>query len=268
MLHVPIKVRDEVFGVVGVNYCHPRRFSEAEERLLEALAARAAIAIENAREYQDAQFAATLHERQRLARELHDAVTQTLFAAGLNAHVLPHIWRSDPEEGARCLAELQRLTWGALAEMRTVLVELRPAALTEVDLGDLLQQLAQAAAARAPLLEMRVKTQGRRRLAADAQVALYRVAQEALNNILKHADARHVEVQLRRTSHRAQLQVKDDGRGFAPDSIPAGHFGVSMMHERVQAIGATLAIRSRPGHGTTLRVVLREPTGSSRRTQE
>jgi signal transduction histidine kinase len=191
-----------------------------------------------------------------------------LFAAGLNARVLPELWQSNRQDGARCLAELQRLTWGALAEMRTVLVELRPTALTEVDLGDLLQQLAQAAGARAPLLEMRVRTQGRHTLAADVQVALYRVAQEALNNVVKHADARHVDVQLRRNGRRVELRVTDDGCGFTPESIPAGHFGVSMMHERVQAIGGTLALRSTPGHGTTLTVVWRAPAQSAKKSAE
>jgi len=267
LLHVPIQVRDELFGVFGVFYCQPRRFSGAEERLLVALAQRAALAIENAHEHQEAQYTATLHERQRLARELHDAVTQTLFAAGLNAQMLPSLWRVNPPEGERCLAELQRLTWGALAEMRTVLLELRPAALAEMDLPQLLKQLAQAAIARAPVLEVNVTADGERKLAADIQVALYRVAQEALNNILKHADARHVEVQLRRSSDRVELQVIDDGRGFNPRSIPAGHFGVSMMRERMEGIGATLAIRSRPGHGTAVKVTVRGRSQRVRRTR-
>src|SRR5205807_1516113 len=122
----------------------------------------------------------------------------TLFAAGLNAQALPEIWATDPTEGQQCLRELQRLTWGALAEMRTVLVELRPAALTEVDLRELLQQLGQAATARAPHLEVVVNVEGDRPVTPDAQVVLYRVAQEALNNIVKHADARHVTMHLMR----------------------------------------------------------------------
>jgi PAS domain S-box-containing protein len=258
LLDVPIQVRGEVFGVFGVNSCRPRRFGEAEARLLEALAERAALAIENAREFQEAQYAATLHERQRLARELHDAVTQTLFAAGMNAQALPHLWQSDPVEGERCLGELQRLTWGALAEMRTLLLELRPAALTEIDLRDLLQQLTQVARAGAPLLQVTVSSDGEQKLPPDVQVTLYRVAQEALNNIVKHADARTAHVQLRRRSHRVELQVVDDGRGYDPAAIPAGHLGVSIMRERVDAIGATLVIRSRPGRGTSVTVVWRD----------
>jgi PAS domain S-box-containing protein len=264
LLDVPIQVRGEVFGVFGVNYCHPRSFGGAEERLLEALAERAALAIENAREYQEAQYAATLHERQRLARELHDAVTQTLFAAGLNAQALPQLWQSDPVEGERCLAELQRLTWGALAEMRTLLLELRPAALTESDLRDLLQQLAQVARAGAPLLQVSVSTEGEQKLPPDVQVTLYRVAQEALNNIVKHADARIAQVHLRRRSSRVELQVIDNGHGYDPGAIPPGHFGVSIMRERVEAIGGALTVRSRPGRGTSVTVVWRNPAPPAR----
>jgi PAS domain S-box-containing protein len=255
LLHVPIQVDGELFGVFGVNYCRPRTFTGAEERLLLALAQRAAVAIANARQYQEAQYTATLEERQRLARELHDAVTQTLFAAGLNAQALPDIWATDPRQGRECLRELQRLTWGALAEMRTVLVELRPATLTEMDLGELLHQLAQAATARAPQLEVIVTVDGDRQISPDAQVVLYRVAQEALNNVVKHADAQHALVHLVRRSDGVELSVSDDGRGFDPASIPAGHLGVRIMRERVTTIGGVLSIGAEPGVGTHLRVV-------------
>jgi signal transduction histidine kinase len=218
------------------------------------------IAVEDAHEYEEAQDTATRHERQRLARELHDAVTQTLFAAGLNAQALPLLWQTNRIEGERCLAELQRLTWGALAEMRTLLLELRPAALTQIDLLELLRQLAAAAVARGPELEVSVKATGKRRLAADVQLAFYRVAREALNNIVKHANARHVLVRLHRNSRRVELHVIDDGDGFARESIPAGHFGVNMMRERVEAIGATLDLDSRPGYGSALRLLLRDPS--------
>jgi PAS domain S-box-containing protein len=255
LFHVPIQVDGEIFGVFGVNYCHPRTFSGAQARLLLALAERAAIAIANARQFQDARFTATVEERQRLARELHDAVTQTLFAAGLNAQALPEIWSADPQAGQQCLQELQRLTWGALAEMRTVLVELRPAALTEIDLGDLIEQLARAATARAPRLEVSVKVDGKRQLPAEVQVTLYRVAQEALNNIAKHAEAQHAEVQLARQTTGVELSVIDDGRGFDRGAIPPGHLGLGIMRERVEAIGGLLSIESEPSRGTRLSVV-------------
>jgi PAS domain S-box-containing protein len=254
LLHVPIQVDGEVFGVFGVNYCHEHRFTGAEERLLVALAERAAVAIANARQYAQARYTATVDERQRLARELHDAVTQTLFAAGLNAQALPQVWAADPQEGQRCVEELQRLTWGALAEMRTVLVELRPAAMTEMELGDLLRQLAQAAIARAPALDVAVTIEGQRKLPPDVQVVFYRVAQEALSNVVKHADARRVTVRLVSRSYGAELEVADDGRGFDPPAIPAGHLGVGIMRERTESIGGVLTIDSLPARGTLLRM--------------
>jgi two-component system nitrate/nitrite sensor histidine kinase NarX len=254
LLHVPIQVGGEVFGVFGVNYCEQHVFTGAEERLLLALAERAAAAITNARQYQQVHETATMDERQRLARELHDAVIQTLFAAGLNAQVLPQLWAQDPIAGQRCLEELQRLTWGALAEMRTVLVELRPTVMIETDLGDLLRQLAQAAVARAPELDIAVTSDSLRPLPPETQVVFYRVAQEALNNIVKHADAQHAEITLVRGSDAVELSVSDDGRGFDPRTVPAGHLGVGIMHERVQSIGGRLSIDSRPAGGTRLHV--------------
>jgi signal transduction histidine kinase len=253
MLHVPIEVDGEVFGIFGVHHVQPHTFTEAEERLLVALARRAAVAIANARQYHQAQDVATVDERQRLARELHDAVTQTLFAAGLNAQALPGVWAADPQAGKRCVEELQRLTWGALAEMRTVLVELRPAAIVENDLGDLLKQLAQAASARAPMLSADVHVQGHQTLPAEVQVVFYRVAQEALNNIVKHADAQQVKIELVRESDAVELSIRDDGRGFDPLTIAPGQFGLSIMRERVESVGAHFSVDSLPGSGTRIR---------------
>src|SRR5262249_9674227 len=135
--HVPIKANGDVIGVFSVNYCQLHKFTNDEERMLEALAQRAALAMENARLYERAQQVAVLEERQRLARELHDAVTQTLFAASLVAEALPRLWQKSRQQGEQSLSELRRLTWGALAEMRTLLLELRPTALTEAPLSEL-----------------------------------------------------------------------------------------------------------------------------------
>ena len=128
---VPILVNDEVFGVFSVVYSEPRTFTEDDKRPLESLAQRAAVAVQNAELYERVQRAAALEERQRLARELHDAVTQTLFSASLIAEVLPRLWERDADQGRVRLEELRRLNRGALAEMRTLLLELRPQAMTE-----------------------------------------------------------------------------------------------------------------------------------------
>ena len=155
----------------------------------------AALAIENAQLYERAQELAVVEERQRLARDLHDAVTQTLFSASLIAEVLPALWESDQHEGRELLKKLWQLSRGALAEMRALLLELRPAALVESRLDDLLRQLGEAFTGRTDV-PVKVTVEGECRLPADVHIALYRIAQEALNNVAKHAQASQVNVSL------------------------------------------------------------------------
>jgi PAS domain S-box-containing protein len=255
-LRTPIQSGDRVFGTFTIGYDEPREFTEGEHRMLEALAGRAALAIENARLYDQAQQAATLEERQRLARELHDAVTQTLFSSVLVGDVLAETWEADPTGARARLDDLRKLTRGALAEMRTLLIELRPWALTEVPLGDLLRQLAEASAGRASA-SVTVAVEGPRhtRLPADAQVALYRIAQEALNNVIKHSRASEAAIRLEYTpAGGVALEVWDNGRGFELAAVPAGHLGTSIMRERAEAAGAAFILESAPGEGTRVAV--------------
>jgi len=193
-------------------------------------------------------------ERTRLARDLHDAVTQTLFSTTLIADVLPEIWETrGPDEGKRRLEELRLLTRGALAEMRTLLVELRPNALVEVPLPTLLRQLTEALSGRARI-NIQLSAEGERKLPADVQVSLYRIAQEALNNVFKHSKASEAVVTLRMTDS-VRLTVADNGAGFDPSTVTADHLGVKIMRERADAIGAKLSMYSEPGEGTQISVV-------------
>jgi signal transduction histidine kinase len=183
LLAVPLNVKGVVIGTLDmVN--KPGGFTQEDVRIISLIADQAAIAIENASLYQQAQELAAAQERQRLARDLHDAVTQTLFSASLIAEVLPRIWERDPEEGQRRLKELRELTRGALAEMRTLLLELRPAALVEARLTDLLHQIAESITgwARVPVT---VEVEGECDLPLEVKVALYRIAHEALYNMAK-----------------------------------------------------------------------------------
>ncbi len=143
-LGAPIQRDGKVIGFINLNSATPNFFDESHAERLRAFADQAAIAINNARLYSQAEELATLKERQRLARDLHDAISQTLWTACLITDVLPTLWQEDPEEGHRNLEKLQRLTRGALAEMRTLLLELRPKGLVESSLGNLLEQLAQS----------------------------------------------------------------------------------------------------------------------------
>ncbi len=203
----------------------------------------------------------------RLADELCDAVTQTLFSASLIAEALPALWERDPEEARQSLIELRQLSQGAIAEMRTLLLELRPASLTAADLGDLLQQLADASAGRTRA-KITVAAQAPQALPSDVRIALYRIAQEAISNAVKHAKASHVDLSLnctavppdidRKPAYRVELCVRDNGRGFQPDMVQPGQHGLDIIRERARTIGADLAIKSRPNHGTEIVVTWEE----------
>jgi len=200
-------------------------------------------------------------ERTRLARELHDAVTQTLFSASLIAEVLPELWEIDPKEARKSNEELRQLTRGALAEMRTLLVELRPNALVEVPLPVLLKQLCESYIGRARL-PVQLNVEGDRVLPPDVKMTFYRVTQEALNNIVKHAKATQVIVTLR-LDDMARLSIVDNGVGFDPASVPPNHLGTKIMRERAEVIGATYSLYSEPGEGTQISVTWEEPSKSS-----
>jgi signal transduction histidine kinase len=146
---VPVAVKGSVIGSMGVAHETSDYFSVHHANLALTVANQAATAMVNAELYEHAQVLAALHERQRLAQELHDAVNQSLFSAGLIAEVLPRLWERDIEEGRRSLEDVRRLTRGALAEMRMLLLELRPSALTDSELGDLLHLLGNALTGRA-----------------------------------------------------------------------------------------------------------------------
>ena len=265
-LAVPMLIQSRVIGVLNIESTELNAFDDSDLIVVQALANQAAIAVENAQLYARAQEVAALRERGRLARDLHDAVTQTLFSASLIAEVLPALWEADRSEGEQMLCELRSLTRGALAEMRTLLLELRPAALVEANLGDLLRQLAESVSGRSGIPVI-VTVEGclPPDLPDDVHIAFYRIAQEALNNVVKHARASRAEVKLRcappacssapdGAPASVELLVSDDGRGFDPENILPDHLGLGIIHERAQAIRAELSIRSRPGQGSTVKV--------------
>lgn len=258
-LAVPLKTKEAVIGVLQVQSAHLNAFDESDLAVLQSLAHQAATAIENARLYEQAQELAIVEERQRLARDLHDAVTQTLFSAGLIAEVLPRIWERNPDEGRHRLEELRELTRGALAEMRTLLLELRPSALAEAKLSDLLRQLAESITGRARV-PVTVEVEGDCSLLPEVKVALYRIAQETLNNVAKHAGASQATVSLRCQPKQVELRVNDDGRGFDPEDVAPESLGLGIMRERAEAIGATLTVESEIGRGTEVMVTWTDET--------
>lgn len=246
---VPIIVGGKTVGVLDIEANQVEAFDELDLFTAQTLADQLAIAIENARLYEQAHDMATMEERQRLARDLHDAVTQTLFSASLIAEVLPRLWEKDPEEGKKRLEELRRSTRGALAEMRILLLELRPAALTEVSLADLLRQMTDAMTGRSGI-PVGLTVEGQGTLPADVQIVFYRIAQEALNNIQKHAEATVVSVELSYRTDSVELRITDNGIGFDPGGVSAEHLGLNIIYERAESVNAVCTITSETGRGT------------------
>jgi signal transduction histidine kinase len=260
---VALAVKGRVIGGMALAHVERGYFTSHHADLALIVANQAAITMINVELYKNAQSLAVLQERQRLAQNLHDAVNQSLFSASLIAEVLPRLWERDQELARQSLDDLRRLTRGAMAEMRSLLVELRPSTLTEADLGELLGLLGNAFTGRTNI-PAKVTLVGHGVLPAEVQVAVYRVCQEALNNIAKHAGAGMVEINLKREYAAIELSICDDGRGFDPERTKiSGHYGLSMMRERAEAVGAILSVTSQPDHGTKLTICWTEtpPTG-------
>jgi nitrate/nitrite-specific signal transduction histidine kinase len=255
---VPIRVGDNIAGVLDIASRSSHPLDEQDLFAAKTLADQLAIAVENTRLYQSAHELAASKERQRLARDLHDAVSQTLFSVSLIAEVLPRIYDNDPEQGKQRLEELRQLTRGALAEMRMLLLELRPISLAETSLPDLLRQLSEAVVGRSRI-PFDVRLDASRDIPPEVRVAMYRIAQEALNNVAKHSGAERAEVSLRDYSDDGrdalELIVQDDGCGFDAKEAGSGRLGLGIMAERAESIDARLEIDSRRGEGTRIRVV-------------
>lgn len=262
LIAVPLICMNEVYGGI-VLYMKKEEMqpehsiSKEDIELAVTFADQAALAIDNTRLRKQAEDMAVAAERNRLARDLHDAVTQTLFSASLIAEVLPRIWERSREDGLKRLEELRQLTRGALAEMRTLLFELRPATLVEAPLEELLKQLSEAITGRARV-PVTLNMNGTVKLPTEVKIAFYRIAQEALNNIAKHSGAQKAIVELKANEDEllgtihAEMSITDDGRGFDPKKVTSEHFGIGIMHERAEVTGMKLRVESKAGKGTTI----------------
>jgi signal transduction histidine kinase len=247
---VPLVVRGQITGILTIANAAPSVFGIRDTTLALGIARQAAVAIENARLLDRARQVAVLEERQRLSRELHDSVTQSLYGISLYAEAAGRaLSAGETQPVATNLQEIRETTQEALGEMRLLLFELRPPVLQEYGLGAAVQARLQAVEARAGLIT-NFDSQYDERLSPECEQELYRVTQEALNNVLKHAHAAHVRVQLSSANGVASLEIADDGIGFDPSMRSAEGFGLRGMRERVERLGGTLRIQSSPGDGT------------------
>ena len=240
----PMRIGDQQIGFLVAESAMKGFFTDGHGDRLRAIADQAAAAISNARFAGQVSGLAAAEERQRLARELHDAVNQTLWTAALTADSLLREAGEDSTLRPR-LERLRQLTRGALAEMRTLVLELRPAELSEAPLHELLEGLVTALESR-KFVQMTVAIEPVE-LDSATRLAFYRVAQEALGNIAKHTQASEVEITLT-SGENIELRIQDNGGGFDLNAVPAGHLGLIIMRERAEAVGAKLEInvRARP----------------------
>lgn len=258
ILSVPIEIREESYGSLTLYFTKRHKINDEEIALAKDFSIQAALAIDNARLRLRTQQDAVSQERNRLARELHDSVTQNLFSASLIAETLPIVMQHNPEKGLEGLNELNLLTRGALAEMRSLLLELRPHAIEEARLEELLNQLSEAAAGRLRK-PVTFSNQGDALLPVDVRLTFYRIAQEAMNNIVKHAEANNISINLVCDRNlrdgickKVELTIIDDGCGFTESNNSFSHFGFNIMKERAELIRATLSIESQIHCGTTI----------------
>jgi signal transduction histidine kinase len=256
LLAVPLLVRSEAYGVLALTYREERSFNDLDVRLAASFGGQVALAIENARLRDEISQAAAATERSRLARDLHDSVTQSLFAASLKAEVIRRRWRPESAEARENVEDVERLARGALAEMRTLLMEMRPDTLAEASLATLLEQLA-AATEGGSRVTVHVEILGNAQLPRHVSVALFRIAQEALQNVNRHSGATEAWVMLETTGAEVRLTVRDNGHGFDEAMVTPDHLGLAMMRERADDAGADVIVESAPGVGATVTAVWR-----------
>jgi PAS domain S-box-containing protein len=251
-LAVPMTLNNQVTGVLSLGHARADFYTAEHARLAAVVANQAAVAIENATLYERAQDAAALEERQRLARELHDSVTQSLFSMTMITGALPRLVERDPARAVERIERLNELAGGALAEMRALIFELRPESLATEGLVVALEKQAAALRARHDLV-VDVTLGDEPDVPLEVKEAVYRIAQEALHNISKHARARRVELCLTHDAEAVTLTIQDDGVGFDPAGPFPGHLGQRSMRERAGRLDGSLDIESEPGGGTRIR---------------
>ena len=244
-------------GIVGALYLTDKigaeEFDDSDQQLIEMLAVHAAIAIDKTRLYERSRELSIVEERNRLARELHDSVTQKLFGLTLTAEAAATVIDRDPAEAKAQLGRLQQLAREAMEELRSLIFELRPPEVEREGLAtalrkhvDVLQRVHGHA------VKLRLDDDAPPNGEGDAEVL--RIAQEALQNALRHAQAEHIAVRLEAHNGGLRLAVTDDGVGFEPSdpTLRSQRLGLTSMEERARALGGRLAIESRPGRGTTV----------------
>ncbi|MCW1967333.1 MAG: GAF domain-containing sensor histidine kinase [Anaerolineae bacterium] len=254
---LPLMVRERLTGVLCLVHQQPGFFTYQNLGLAVAIASQAAVGIENAQTYLRAQSYAALEERQRLARELHDSVSQALYGIALGARTARELLDRDPKRLVDPLNYVLQLAEAGLTEMRSLIFELRPESLEREGLIALLRKQAEAMRVRHRMVvEFDVERCDENRLTVEQKMALHRIAQEALHNIIKHAKANKVIIAVETQKQSIVLTITDNGVGFDPKGNFPGHLGLQSMNERAEELFGTTTLESTPGVGTTVKVTV------------
>jgi signal transduction histidine kinase len=259
-LCVPLKIKDKVIGVMSAASDHIKAFDQSDETILQTLANQVSVAIENARLYEQARHLAVLDERQRLARELHDSVTQSLYGISLYAQAATgNINSGQIEQAGQYLEDIQSTAQESLADMRLLIYELRPPILEKEGLISALQNRLISVEDRVRISSS-IQTNLTERLPAQIEEGLYQITREALNNIIKHAHAKNILIRIQKEAESISMEISDDGVGFDPETAcRQGCLGLTNMKELAQSQGWQLDIESNPGNGTRIKVEIGQP---------
>lgn len=252
---VPMVLAGRLIGVLYLASSEAHRFTEADIQVMGTLTDLIAVAVENARLYEKAQALAVLEERARLARELHDSVSQALYGIGLGARTARMLLDRDPSRVAEPLDYVLSQAEAGLTEMRALIFQLRPESIENEGLVTVLAKQASSMRARHGI-QVSTELCDEPELSLEIKQALYLVAREALHNTVKHAQARHVNIGLECCDDHCRLEIEDDGIGFDPSDLKPGHYGLHTMAERVAQVKGEFSVDSAPGRGTTIRVVI------------
>lgn len=256
-MSAPLVIRDQSIGLLALAHPEVDYYNPARVNLAMAFANQSAIAIANARLYEQGQHLAALEERQKLARELHDSVSQALYGIVLGARTARTLLDHDASKAAEPMDYILSLAEAGLAEMRALIFELRPESLQTEGLVAALGKLVNALGARYQF-KVQLEAGAEPDIPIEVKESLYRITQEALNNITKHAHAHHVNISLKAESDGLALNISDDGAGFDMSQSFPGHLGLYTMRERAEKAGGTIALDSAPYAGT--RILVRIPS--------
>jgi signal transduction histidine kinase len=257
LLAIPLIAKDEVYGGIVLYYTYPYEFTENTHRLAQTFGDQAALIIESARLFNEAQNKVIQEERQRMARDLHDSVIQALYGITLHTEAsLRLLSMGDKDIAISYLYDIQEVAIEALQEMRLLVFELRPPVLAQ-------KGIVYAIQARLDTVENRTGVvtslliEGDINLSHQIEEVLYRVVQEALNNILKHAHACTITIKLSQNVHSVQLEISDDGTGFGLSAVQRkGGSGLRSIEERITRIGGKFTVNSIPGKGTLVKAIV------------